>query len=147
MEIESKVFLLSLQAFLGAWQSTAVPSLREKSLDFSWQNKGYRSALADVSLESILDSRFWVFGLWIATPLCAARDDDELESRLLDSRSGLMDCRATAGAVSRNDEEAWLSSSRIVELESGLCAFDSTCSRLDLGDKNGALQGESKART
>ncbi len=57
----------------------------------------------------LLDSSFWVFGLWIATPLCTARDDDKLESKSLDSKQ--------------------------------------TCSRLDLGDKNGALQGESKART
>ena len=72
--------------------------------------------------QSILDSSFWVFGLWIATPLCAARDDREasFSSRILG----------------------------IAVLEARLCMFgNAVCSRQDLGDKNGALQGESRAHT
>ena len=83
-------------------------SLRDTALAVAWQNKGYRSAIADVSLESIesiafaLESRLV---LWIATTsLRKSRDDREsacggdlLESCFLDSR--------------------------IVEIESGLCLF------------------------
>ena len=93
------------------------------------------------SLESLeklycaLKDRFAYFEIVLLNPMLESKapNEQDLESSALDSR---VNCHALQ-SKSRNDKK----------LESGLLDSRQTCSRLDLSDKDGALQGESRAHT
>ena len=98
---------------------------------FSWHKPSFYSK----SLESsALDSR-----VNCHTLQSKSRNDKKLESKSLDSSAPCFEAM-----LAFCDEKV---DSKIVELESGLLDSRQTCSRLDLSDKDGALQGESRAHT